>query len=97
MKTAGVAELKAHLSRYLDEVKAGGELVVTDRGLPVARIVPLEGEEGASGRRQRLIRAGLLQPPRKRIPLTFFRGPKRGSREGRAVLAALLEERRDGR
>jgi hypothetical protein len=52
---------------------------------------------GADGKRRRLIRAGLLQPPRGRVPASLFRGPKGRSRVGRAVLAALIEERREGR
>lgn len=34
-------ELKASLSRYLRRVRAGETIVVTDRGRPVARIVPV--------------------------------------------------------
>ncbi len=36
----GIAELKARLSEYLARVQAGEELIVADRGRPVARIVP---------------------------------------------------------
>ena len=38
MKTAGVRELKAHLSRYLDEVRRGEVLLITDRGHVVAEL-----------------------------------------------------------
>jgi len=41
MKTVNIAELKNHLSVYLNDVKAGQEIVVRDRNQPVARIVPL--------------------------------------------------------
>jgi len=41
MKTAAVSELKALLSEYLSKVKAGEEVVVTDRGKPIAKIVPI--------------------------------------------------------
>ena len=37
----GVRELKNALSRYLAAVREGRELIVTDRGRPVARIVPV--------------------------------------------------------
>ncbi len=40
MEEVGVRELKASLSRYLRRVRAGETIVVTDRGRPVARIVP---------------------------------------------------------
>jgi prevent-host-death family protein len=36
----GVRELRQNLSKYLDRVKAGDDLVVTERGREVARLVP---------------------------------------------------------
>ncbi len=36
-----MADLKARLSEYLRAVQAGAEVVVTDRGRPVARLVPV--------------------------------------------------------
>jgi prevent-host-death family protein len=36
----GVRELRQNLSRYLERVKAGEGLVVTERGLEVARLIP---------------------------------------------------------
>jgi prevent-host-death family protein len=39
----GVRELRQNLSRYLDRVKAGVALVVTERGREVARLVPSAG------------------------------------------------------
>ena len=41
MKSVNIAELKNRLSVYLNEVKAGEEILVRDRNQPVARIVPL--------------------------------------------------------
>jgi prevent-host-death family protein len=38
--TVGVRELRQNLSRYLDVVKAGESLVVTEHGREVARLVP---------------------------------------------------------
>jgi prevent-host-death family protein len=38
---AGIRDLKAHLSAYLRKVKAGGIVVITDRGEPIGRIVPV--------------------------------------------------------
>lgn len=51
-QTIGAAEAKAHFLRLLSRIEAGGEpVVVTRRGRPVARIVPLEQ---AKSERQRL-------------------------------------------
>jgi prevent-host-death family protein len=96
MKTAGVAELKANLSRYLDSVRAGQEVVVTDHGVAIAKVVALEPRQHGSSRRQRLIRAGLLVPARKRLPRALAT-PPRGPRVGGAVVSALIEERKGSR
>jgi prevent-host-death family protein len=50
MKTVGSRELKNRLGRYLKLVGKGETLIVTDRGKPVARIVPTDsnGGEGRS-------------------------------------------------
>ena len=61
MSTASVSELKANLSRYLREVRRGGEVEVLDRGAPVARLVPA-AVAGDGRARERLIGAGLLRP-----------------------------------
>ncbi len=41
MKRVGVAELKDNLSRHLRAVEAGEEFEVTERGRPIARLVPV--------------------------------------------------------
>jgi prevent-host-death family protein len=43
-----IAELKARLCEYLARVQAGAEVIVADRGRPVARIVPARGQQGAT-------------------------------------------------
>lgn len=42
MKSVKISEFKDGLSRFLREVEAGAELEVTDRGRPIARVVPVE-------------------------------------------------------
>ena len=41
--TVGIRELKAKLSEYVSRAANGEQIVVTDRGRPVARLVGLEG------------------------------------------------------
>jgi prevent-host-death family protein len=36
-----VSELRTHLSDYLDQVRSGDEIVITDRGVPIARLLGL--------------------------------------------------------
>ena len=91
-RTASVANLKARLSEYLRLVKAGREIVVTERGVPVARLLPLDDTERKSSRRLRLARGGALRPGRGRLPKVLQSVPK-GVRVVGSVLAALLAER----
>ncbi len=42
--SVGVRELRQNLSRYLDRVKAGQELVVTEHGREVARLIPIAAD-----------------------------------------------------
>jgi prevent-host-death family protein len=42
MKRAKVAHLKAHLSRYLADVRGGESVIVCDRNTPIARLDPYE-------------------------------------------------------
>ncbi len=64
MTTVSVSELKAHLSRYLREVRRGGEVQVLDRGRPVARLTGIGDTSTSSGeeQRQRFVEAGILRP-----------------------------------
>ncbi len=41
MKVAAISELKAKLARYIRLVKSGEDIEIHDRGVPVARLVPL--------------------------------------------------------
>lgn len=95
MHKAGIAELKARLSEYLARVKRGAEVVVTERGVPIAKLVPLGREESRDSRRERLIRDGLLVPGRREL-LKKLR-PPRGKKTSYGVLEALLAEREEGR
>ena len=58
MAEAGIRELRDHLSRYLERVRAGEELTVTDRGRPIARLTPVDGSNAFD----RLVAEGLVTP-----------------------------------
>ncbi len=93
MIVTSIAALKSSLSELLAGVKAGEEIIVTDRGRPVARIVPYE--PGGS-ELDDLVRAGRVRRSRSDLPADFWRQPKPSDPEGR-LLAALVEERESGR
>ena len=64
MDVIGVRELRQHASRYLQRVAAGESIEVTDRGRPVARLVPISGDPW-----QDLINAGEVEPGSGRAAL----------------------------
>ena len=41
MRKAGVREARQNLTELLDDAKKGREVVITDRGRPVARLAPM--------------------------------------------------------
>ncbi|MCI0633522.1 MAG: type II toxin-antitoxin system prevent-host-death family antitoxin [Actinobacteria bacterium] len=95
MATASISEAKAKLSALLDRVKSGEEVTITDRGEPVARIVPVKGRDLESNERlARLERQGVVRAPRKRLDRDWLLSrPLPESTV--SVLDALLEERRE--
>lgn len=99
MKTASVSEAKNRLSAYLELVKRGETVLITDRNVPVAQIVPLEppakGDDQAWLREME--RKGIITPPKKRGVAKLLLTPPPKLPKGVSVLEALLEERRNGR
>lgn len=58
----GVRALRSDLSRWIDHARQGREVVITERGRPVARLIPYGGQSGL----EQLIAAGLATPPQAR-------------------------------
>lgn len=86
--TVGVRELKAQLSRYMRQVKTGATVVITDRGEPVGRIVPLEAS--AAARQREMIAIGMAAWSGRRLaPVP----PAPQVRGDRTVADLLLEDR----
>ncbi len=87
-----VADLKARLSEHLRRVKAGHEVVITDRGTPVARLVPTTD----SGDADSLVRDGLARGPVRPLPRDFWERSRVSDPSGR-LLEIVLEDRADDR
>jgi prevent-host-death family protein len=96
MKTAAVSELKARLSKYLDRVKAGEEILITDRGNPVARLTPIVRAKTSRQTIGIMEKRGLIKLGSGKLPKNFWSMPRPADPEG-MVLKALLEEREGGR
>jgi prevent-host-death family protein len=97
MKTAAVAELKASLSKYLARVKGGEEILITERGKPVAKIIPLRRDSTVvPDYLLDLERTGVIRLGKGRLPQGFWKLPRPNDPKGRA-LKALMNEREEGR
>lgn len=87
----GVRELRQNLSRYLARVRRGERLLVTERNLPVAELVPLSRDDSKVAR---LIAEGRLLPPIRPEPIDFEPVTLRGrARLGTEALEYVRGER----
>ncbi|MCY3709345.1 MAG: type II toxin-antitoxin system prevent-host-death family antitoxin [Caldilineaceae bacterium] len=102
MQTTSITHLKNSLSAYLRNVKAGEEVLITDRGRPIARLVPVTRSESMEERLsieehlEDLERRGLLRRGTGKLPEGFWDMPRMEDPEG-LVLKGLLQEREEGR
>lgn len=70
-QSVGIREAKAHLSKYLQRIKLGHEIILTDRGRPVGKLVPIQPEElSLSIRLRQLEEQGLIEPASSELDVT---------------------------
>jgi len=92
MRSIGVRELRQNASRYLREVKNGETVEVTERGEPVARLVPIPQKESTY---DRLVAEGRIVPAKgNRRDLGPPLKPKPGVPLPSEVLAKMREHER---
>jgi prevent-host-death family protein len=65
----GLREANQRFSKAIKAVKQGKEVVLTERGKPIAVIKPLQAEEKAEAIIERLEAEGILRRPLKRRPM----------------------------
>ena len=99
MKKASITQAKNNLSALIDGLAAGSSVLIVDRGRPVARLEPVAAgrEDDEGGRLARLERAGIIRRRRAPLSRTLFGEPPPPAKAGTSVVAALIEERREGR
>ena len=95
MRSVNVAELKNQLSKYLTFAKAGEEIVIRDRNLPVAKLVPFSAEE-ASDEELLLVAAGKMRLPKSSLKVEELLRIPTGRVAGNEAIQALLEDRAEG-
>jgi prevent-host-death family protein len=94
MRTTTISHLKAKLSEHIAWVKRGEEVLITERGKPVARMVAVTPGPADDDRMRALAARGVVRSGKKQVrkglpALPIYRVP-----EG-AVLRALDDERQD--
>lgn len=81
MRSVGAYEAKTHLPRLLKEVEKGESFVITNRGVPVAKLVPAMSEKSedleAMVERMRRARASLPKVTHQEILEMRDEGRKR--------------------
>ena len=95
MKTASITEAKNGLSALIDRVRAGDSVLITDRGVPVARLEPMAQYPDPDGRIARLERAGIVRRGTGPVSLEEL-GPPPKMPDGVSLVETVLEERRSG-
>ena len=103
MTAVNVAELKNRLSHYLRMVKDGEEIVIRDRDMPIATITRIRVEDHEA-EDLALIAEGKMTPAKVKITGEYLNKLFAIGADlpydpdfGKGVLAALLEERENGR
>jgi prevent-host-death family protein len=98
MRSVNIAELKNRLSTYVRFARNGEEVIIRDRNLPVAKIVPFNAG-GASDEDLRLVAEGKMRLPEK--PMTKKRleeilKSRIPTPRGKRLSEVVTEEREEG-
>lgn len=94
MRSVNVAELKNRLSKYLTFAKGGEEIVIRDRNLPVAKLVPFSADEG-SEEELLLVAAGKMRLPKNDVEVGELLRIRTGRVSHREGTRALLDDREE--
>jgi antitoxin (DNA-binding transcriptional repressor) of toxin-antitoxin stability system len=96
VRTVNVAKLKDQLSKYLTFAKGGEEVVIRDRNLPVAKLVPFLAE-GADAQELKLVAAGKLRLPQVQLDVRELVKIPTGTVKGNRAIQAITAEREERR
>ncbi len=95
MRSVNVAELKNQLSKFLTFAKGGEEIIIRDRNLPVAKLVPFSSEE-ATEEELLLVAAGKMRMAQSPIDVDELLKIRTGKVSGNEAVRALLDDRAEG-
>lgn len=87
----GLREANQQFSKAIKAVKAGREVILTERGKAIAVIKPLPQPKTVEATIRRLEAEGILRPALKRGPMPIWRSPVRI--KGKPLSETIREER----
>jgi prevent-host-death family protein len=90
----GLREANQHFSRAIRAVRGGKEVVLTDRGRPIAIITPVKEEQSEESALKTMADEGLITLPSRRGPTPPPRW-KPVSVKGKPLSRTILEDRED--
>jgi len=94
MRSVNIAKLKDQLSKYLTFAKGGEEVVIRDRNLPVAKLVPFSAE-GAEEQELKLVAMGRLRLPKVRLDVKRLSKIPTGRVKGNKAIQAVAANREE--
>jgi prevent-host-death family protein len=97
MKSESISGAKNRLSALIKRVQRGEPILITDRGVPVAKLVPVQLGPGVPERIIALAQQGLARLPDREPDDAWLRLPRPRPAAGPSVVDLLIEERRSGR
>ena len=94
MRSTNIADLRNRLTQYLQEVRAGEEIVVRDRQRPIAKIVPFTVDDDDADDAA-LVVAGLMRKGSGTIPPSFWKAPRSRMTLQTAIAAVSADRNED--
>ncbi len=90
----GLREANQHFSRAIKAVRAGKEVVLTERGRPIAVIKPIKTENAQDAALQAMAHEGLITLPSRKgtMPAPRWRGVKV---KGTPLSQTIIDDRED--
>ena len=90
----GLREANQHFSKAIKAVRAGKEVILTERGRPIAVITPIRDEQAVDATLTRMADEGLIALPSRRGPMPSPRW-KPVRLKGTPLSQTIIEDRED--
>jgi prevent-host-death family protein len=94
MRSTNIADLRNRLTQYLQEVRAGEEIVVRDRQRPIAKIVPFTVDDDDADDAA-LVASGLMRKGSGMLPASFWKARRSRVTMHTAVVAVRADRDED--